>query len=86
MQYIMLQQQQQAQQQAAAAQAAAVQAAQQNAVLTHFLSQIQSNPSAYFNLIHLWANSSLSSGGAAGNSGSGTGGNAGSGASAPGKK
>ncbi|KAL5965648.1 Transcriptional repressor p66-beta [Taenia solium] len=72
MQYLLLQQQQQAQQQAAA-QAAAAHAAQQNAVLTHFLSQIQNNPSAYFNLMQLWAASGL-------------GGAAGSGGSVPGKK
>ncbi|VDM17215.1 unnamed protein product [Hydatigera taeniaeformis] len=73
MQYLLLQQQQQQAQQQAAAQAAAAHAAQQNAVLTHFLSQIQSNPSAYFNLMQLWAASGL-------------GGAAGSGGSVPGKK
>uniref|UniRef100_A0A915EWU5 Uncharacterized protein n=1 Tax=Echinococcus canadensis TaxID=519352 RepID=A0A915EWU5_9CEST len=73
MQYLVLQQQQQQAQQQAAAQAAAAHAAQQNAVLTHFLSQIQSNPSAYFNLMQLWAASGL-------------GGAAGSGGSVPGKK
>ncbi|CDS42023.1 gata zinc finger domain containing 2b [Echinococcus multilocularis] len=72
-QYLVLQHQQQQAQQQAAAQAAAAHAAQQNAVLTHLLSQIQSNPSAYFNLMQLWAASGL-------------GGAAGSGGSVPGKK
>ncbi|KAL5111046.1 Transcriptional repressor p66-beta [Taenia crassiceps] len=73
MQYLLLQQQQQQAQQQAAAQAAAAHAAQQNAVITHFLNQIQNNPSAYFNLMQLWAASGL-------------GGATGSGGSVPGKK